>query len=68
MDGTKVDVSTVKFANEQDRWSGEIGLGGSYNWADDKYSFFGEASVATGLDNFADSYSLKGTAGFRVRF
>lgn len=66
LDGTAVDVSGVELANRADRLWGGIGLGGSYNWNDDKYSLYGEASVNTSLENFADSYDLKGTAGLRV--
>ena len=55
-------ASTTKFAG-----SG-IGVGGSYNWNDDKYSLYGEASLNTSLANFADSYELKGTAGFRLKW
>ncbi|MGW6779288.1 autotransporter outer membrane beta-barrel domain-containing protein [Brucella pseudogrignonensis] len=39
---------------------GGIGLGGSYNWNSDKYSIFGEGSINTSLQSFADSYSYKG--------
>lgn len=68
LDGTEVGVSGVDFANESDRTWGGIGAGGSYNWNDDKYSLYGEVSINTSLSNFADSYSLTGTAGFRVKF
>ncbi|MDC9837861.1 autotransporter outer membrane beta-barrel domain-containing protein [Rhizobium binxianense] len=68
LDGTEVGVSGVSFASESDRTWGGIGAGGSYNWNDDKYSLYGEVSINTSLSNFADSYSLTGTAGFRVRF
>lgn len=68
LDGTKVDVSGTSFASRNERLWGGIGLGGSYNWNSDKYSIYGEGSVNTSLENFADSYSYKGTLGFRVRF
>jgi fibronectin-binding autotransporter adhesin len=68
LDGTEVEVSGVNFASENDRtWAG-IGTGGSYNWNNDKYSIYSEVSVNTSLSNFADSYSLNGTAGFKVKF
>ena len=53
---------------ELDGLWGEAGLGGSYNWDDDKYSIYGEGSVMTSLADFGDSYALKGTAGFRVKW
>lgn len=66
LDGAAVDVSDAELANRADRLWGGIGLGGSYNWNDDKYSLHGEGSVNTSLENFADSYDVKGTAGLRV--
>lgn len=68
LDGTKVDVSGLSLVNQRERlWAG-IGLGGSYNWNDDKYSLYGEGSVNTSLKNFGDSYTYKGTVGFRVKW
>ena len=68
LDGTQVDVSTVNFASANDRLWGGIGAGGSYNWNDDKYALFGEVSVNTSFANLGASYSLNGTAGFRVKW
>jgi outer membrane autotransporter protein len=48
-------------------WGG-LGLGGSYNWDNDKYSIYGEGSINTSLTSFADNYSYKGTLGFRVKW
>ena len=68
LDGTKVDVSGVSFAAKKDRVWGGIGLGGSYNWHNDKYSIYGEGIVNTSLKDFGDSYSVKGNVGFRIKF
>ena len=68
LEGTKVDVAGVSFASEQDRLWGGLGIGGSYNWNDDKYSIYGEGLVNTSLNNFGDSYSVKGQAGFKVKW
>jgi fibronectin-binding autotransporter adhesin len=68
LDGSKVDVAGVQFTSANDRTWGGIGAGGSYNWADDKYSVSGEVSANTSLANFGDSYSLNGTADFRVKW
>lgn len=68
LNGTRVDVSSVQFTNKSERlWAG-VGLGGSYNWNDDKYSVYGEGSVNSSLKNFGDSYTYKGTVGFRVKW
>jgi outer membrane autotransporter protein len=66
--GTTVNLSGVDFDTDNDRTWGGIGLGGSYAWADNKYALYGEGSVNTGLTHFADSYSLKANAGFKVRW
>src|SRR5690606_33731305 len=68
LEGTKVEVADVSLANRNDRAWGGVGLGGSYNWNDDKYSIYGEGLINTSLDNFADSYSLKGNVEFRVKW
>lgn len=68
LDGTQVDVSQTGFVNEKDAVWGGIGLGGSYNWADDRFSLYGEALVASSLENFGDSYSYGGTIGLRMRW
>lgn len=66
--GTETNVAGVPFASATDRLWGGIGGGGSYSWNDGKYALYGEALVSTSLSNFSDSYSYKGTAGFRVRW
>ena len=66
--GTAVTVLGTDLVHQLDRLWGEAGLGGSYNWDDDKYSIYGEGSVMTSLADFGDSYALKGTAGFRVKW
>ncbi|MFS1808974.1 autotransporter outer membrane beta-barrel domain-containing protein, partial [Bacillus anthracis] len=68
LDGTQVDVSGLHFANKQERLWGGIGLGGSYNWDNDKYALYGEGSLNTSLTSFADSYAIKGTVGFKVKW
>lgn len=68
LEGTKVDVQGVSFASRNDRVWGGLGIGGTYNWDDDKYSIYGEGLVNTSLNNFGDSYSVKGTVGFRMKW
>lgn len=68
LDGTEVNLAGVSLASRNDRsWAG-VGLGGSYNWDGDKYSIYGEGLVNTSLANFGDSYTVKGTIGFRTRW
>lgn len=68
LEGTRVDVSGTSFASRNDRVWGGVGVGGTYNWDDDKYSIYGEGLVNTSLNNFGDSYSVKGQAGFRMKW
>ncbi|MFC7398174.1 autotransporter outer membrane beta-barrel domain-containing protein [Chelatococcus sp. GCM10030263] len=62
---TDVNVAGIKIASATDQLWGGVGLGGSYNWAD-QWSVFAQASVNTSLTNPGDSYSYGGTAGLRV--
>ncbi|GGA91021.1 autotransporter [Brucella endophytica] len=68
MDGSVVDVAGVSFASQNDRTWGGIGTGGTYSWADGKYALYGEVSVDTSLENFADSYKLNGNLGLKVKW
>nr|WP_286167671.1 autotransporter outer membrane beta-barrel domain-containing protein [Ochrobactrum sp. 3-3] len=66
--GSSVNVAGVDFDTDNDRTWGGIGAGGTYAWADNKYAVYGEGSINTALNHFADSYSLKGTVGFKVKW
>ncbi|KXF79114.1 hypothetical protein ATN84_05115 [Paramesorhizobium deserti] len=71
LDGTEVSVGSVKkvsFVSENDRVWGGFGVGGAYNWADDRYSLYGEAFARTSLADFGDSYSVGGSLGLRVKW
>ena len=67
-DRTETTVPCVAFDNRIDDWALELGIGGSYNWADDKYSVYGEISRASSLDDFSENTELKGDIGVRVQF
>ncbi|MGU3400241.1 autotransporter outer membrane beta-barrel domain-containing protein [Brucellaceae bacterium D45D] len=69
LDGSNaISVAAVNFDTDHDKtWAG-IGAGGTYAWADNKYAFFGEGSVNTSLNHFSDSYAVKGTLGFKVKW
>ncbi|PVY61424.1 outer membrane autotransporter protein [Pusillimonas noertemannii] len=66
--GTKVNVATTTFTSQNDRLWASMGAGGSYNWDGDKYSVYGEGLVKSSLNQFADSYSIVGRVGFRMRW
>jgi outer membrane autotransporter protein len=63
VDGTELSMSTPE-------WVGEIGLGGSYDWAGDggeTYSLYGEVSASGELSG-GEMRGLSGTVGFRIEF
>ncbi|MEW9837771.1 autotransporter family protein [Mesorhizobium marinum] len=65
LDGTAVDVAGTEVAFEPDAFGAELGLGGTYRWADGKYALYGEALAST---SFEGSYGFKGTLGFSTAF
>ncbi|MHC2333831.1 autotransporter outer membrane beta-barrel domain-containing protein [Bradyrhizobium sp. USDA 4454] len=66
LDGSNVAVAGTSFASANDRLWGSIGGGGSYSWANGRYTVFGEATYRASLQDAGDSHSYKGTAGLRV--
>ncbi len=64
----RINYAGTRMTSDDDRsWAG-IGLGGSYGWADNKYALYGEGSVNTSLNHFADSYTIKGNLGFKMKW
>jgi len=68
LDGSVVQVSGTPLARGDNRLWGEVGVGGSYSWAGGRFTIFSEVSANTALKDFGDSNSLRGNAGFRMRF
>ena len=68
LDGTQADVSGTPIASRNRRLWGELGVGGSYSWGNGRYTLYTEVSGDTPIADFGKGYSLKGNAGFRVRF
>lgn len=65
LDAQSVDVAGVDLEFAPDDFGGELGLGGSYEWAQGRYAIHGEA---LGQTSFEGSYGVKGTAGFSANF
>lgn len=65
-DGSTVNVGGTRLTSANEELWGGLGIGGAFNWADDKYSVYGEAQAKTGLENFGDSHVLGATVGFRA--
>ena len=66
LDGAEIGVSGTPIANRDHRLSGELGLGASLSW--DRVTIYAEGAGETALRDFGESYSLRGTAGVRVKF
>ena len=64
---SQVNVSGTSFINRPDQWSGEIGVGGSVKIGGNT-TLFGEATIATSLENFGESNQFSGIAGVKVNF
>jgi fibronectin-binding autotransporter adhesin len=68
LDGATVDVAGTQFESEPpSRW-GSIGIGGTLDWADGRYSLYGEALATRDLGDKGDSRALSGTVGLRVHW
>ena len=67
-DGVKVKLNDKAFENRNQRTWGGLTLGTNYSWNDEKYAIFGEGTVKTSLQDFSDSYALKGSVGFKVKW
>ncbi|OHV72809.1 autotransporter outer membrane beta-barrel domain-containing protein [Ensifer sp. LCM 4579] len=63
-----VEVAGTAFDSENEALWGGIGTGGTYSWSDGKYALYGETLVRTSLNQFADSYTLSATLGFRAKW
>ncbi|MCL7999697.1 autotransporter outer membrane beta-barrel domain-containing protein [Brucella sp. 21LCYQ03] len=68
MGDARINYAGTHMATDSDDTWGGIGAGGAYAWADGKYVFYGEGSVGTALNHFADSYKIKGNIGFKVNW
>jgi len=66
--GTKVAVSGVSFRNEDRQFWGGLGGGISYDWNNNAYSLYSELNARSAFADFAKTYELKGTAGFKIKF
>ncbi|MER9602753.1 autotransporter outer membrane beta-barrel domain-containing protein [Mesorhizobium sp. M0243] len=67
-DGSSVDLAGSTLSNRNEQLWGGLGIGGTINWADDRFSVFGEAIARTGLEDFGDSHVLTGSLGLRVKW
>ena len=63
-----ISISGVNYkSNLSDTWLG-IGVGGSHNWNNDKYSVYGELGAKSSTRKFGDEYELTAEVGLRIAF
>ena len=64
-----IDISAVRFATgKMDQTWAELGVGATHRWEDSGISLFGDASIATGVENIGDNYRAKGKIGLKVNW
>ncbi|WP_428086980.1 autotransporter outer membrane beta-barrel domain-containing protein [Candidatus Thioglobus sp.] len=63
-----VNVSGFNLDSNADDWTGEIGVGGSYNWNNDEHSLYGEIKANTSLNKIGDNNGYEGRIGVRINF
>ncbi|WLF98061.1 autotransporter outer membrane beta-barrel domain-containing protein [Brucella intermedia] len=64
----RMNYAGTHMVTDSDGTWGGIGAGGTYAWADNKFAIYGEGSINTSLNHFADSYAIKGNLGFKVKW
>ena len=67
-DKRSVNVSGFDLSSSVDDWTGEIGVGGSYNWNNDEHSLYGEIKANTSLNKIGDNNGYEGRIGVRINF
>lgn len=68
LDGTTVALNGQKFYSRNEKLWGGLGIGGSYSWKDDQYLVYGEIAANTSIEDFGDSYELRGSVGLKVKW
>jgi len=63
-----ISISGVDYESSLNSTWVSLGIGGSHNWNEDKYSVYGEVSLASSTKKFGDEYELVGEIGLRIAF
>jgi len=66
-DAARVNVAGTDFSTRNERLWGGFGLGTSRDWADGRYSVYGEVQASKGWQG-GDSHAVSGTVGFRMHW
>lgn len=63
-----ISISGVNYeSNLSDTWL-SMGIGGSLNWDDDRFSLYGEVRALSSTQKFGEEYGLTGEIGVRIAF
>jgi outer membrane autotransporter protein len=66
--GTAVNVASTTFYDSLEKYSAEIGLGGSYSKNGGLTNLYGSVTARTGLENFGQSYAYTAKIGVAFQF
>jgi len=68
LEGSSTLIGGDSVHSKKDPIWGGIGIGGSINWADGRFSLIGEAGVTSSLNDLGKSYGLGTLVGFKGNF
>ncbi|WP_390494838.1 autotransporter outer membrane beta-barrel domain-containing protein [Fusobacterium ulcerans] len=63
-----ISISGVEYESKLNSTWVSLGVGGSHNWNEDRYSVYGEVSLASSTKKFGEEYELVGEIGLRIAF
>ena len=63
-----VSISGVDYESKMNNTWMSVGVGGSHNWDNDRFSIYGELSLASSTKKFGEEYELAGEIGLRIAF
>lgn len=63
-----VSISGVDYESKMNNTWVSVGVGGSHNWDNDRFSIYGELSSASSTKKFGEEYELAGEIGLRIAF
>ncbi|UPG92214.1 autotransporter outer membrane beta-barrel domain-containing protein [Luteibacter aegosomaticola] len=67
-DEARANVAGTGFGTRNGRWWAGAGVGGALDWANGRYSVYGEVQGQRGLSDGGDSHGVSATLGFRMHW
>lgn len=65
---TRMTVGNTRYSAKGEKWWGGLGVGGTFDWRDSKYSVYGEVEYRASFNGIKDNHILHGEVGFRMNF